>query len=411
MSTISRPSAVLLSRPRVRQDPNSIRVLLFSVDPHSPPWSHALSPRAARMLWDGLTTTLFASAGEKFLHVAQTALFKPEDDPTVTDWVQVSKDPSSLIVVRGVSTLVPDGQNWIARFPAADAQELWRELEGLLFAEMRGRTRPATPPVTGPTQHWVEVAPGVKLFCMEHPGGNPPLVFVHGAFCDHTLWRYQLNHFAANYRCVALDLRGHGSSDKPQGSYLAEVWAQDLENVLVTLDVDQPVLIGHSMGASAVLEFAAASARHISGLVLIEPAVIVDDRETELFAELSLGQEGTAEFARRFLRRVHDLLGSEMSSQLTDPLRRIMLSTPPHVVAGLDEALFSFATGSIAGRVIAPTYVLLAEHRFEDARFFRRYMPRADVHLAEDVNHFPMLASPGRTNAAIAEFVASLIAD
>jgi pimeloyl-ACP methyl ester carboxylesterase len=162
------------------------------------------------------------------------------------------------------------------------------------------------------------------------------------------------------------------------------------------------------MGASAALMLAATSALPLAGLVLLEPAVIVDDRETQLFAELSLGREGTPEFARRFLHRVRDLLGSDMPPQLADALRRIMLATPPHVVAGLDEALFSFSTSLTAAHVHVPTLVVLAAHRFEDARFFRRYIPHAQVHVGEDSNHFPMLVSPGRTNSALAQFVEAL---
>lgn len=408
MAITSRPSAELLKRPTVRADPNGTHIVLSSGS-SSPPWSRVLSPRAARTLWDGLTTALFATAGEKFLHFAQTALFKPETDPTVTDWVQVSKDPSDLVVVRGVSTLAPNGQNWIARFSKTDGQELWRELEALLFSEVRGRPhRPAVPALTtgGPARHNIDIAPGLKLFCEEHPGGDPPLLFVHGAFCDHTIWRYQVANFSTKHRCLAPDMRGHGSSGKPAGSYLAEVWASDLEQLAMALNVRRPVLIGHGMGASAALMLAATSALPLAGLALLEPAVIVDDRETQIFAELSLGREGTPEFARRFLQRVHDLLGSEMPSQQADALRRIMLATPPHVIAGLDEALLSFSTSLTATHIHVPTLVLLAAHRYEDARFFRRYIPHAQVHVGDDVDHFPMLASPGRTNAALAQFVA-----
>jgi pimeloyl-ACP methyl ester carboxylesterase len=298
---------------------------------------------------------------------------------------------------------------------------LWEALEPLLFSEVRGRARPApsAPPAPAPaaasgpvtpTRRTVLVEPQVKLVCDDYPGADPPLLFVHGAFCDHTIWRYQVAHFAASHRCATLDLRGHGASDKPRGSYLAATWAADLEQVCQTLDLHAPVLVAHSLGASAALHLAAYTTRPLSGLVLIEPAAIVDDREAQLFAEFSLGPETAPDFGPRFARRVQNLLGDELAPSLADPLRRVMMATPPHVAAGLDEAMFSFSTGPVAARVTVPTLVLLAVHRSEDAHFFQRYMRRADVRVMEDVTHFPMLVTPGRTNAAIGEFLQRLAA-
>jgi pimeloyl-ACP methyl ester carboxylesterase len=411
MSASHRPVAVLIHRPTVTRDPRGHIVISAEVD--AQPWSRALGARAARTLWDGLTTRLFGGAGEKFIHVAQTAMIKPETDPGVSDWIRLSEDPSGLLVIRGLSTLAPNEQNWIARLTLQDAQKIWRELEALLFAEIHGRVRApsasATPPeslpATGPARRMVHVTPEVRVAVEDYPGPQPSLLFVHGAFCDHSIWRYQTAFFAANHRCVSVDLRGHGASDKPLGSYLPEVWADDLTRVIAALGLKSPVVVGHSLGASAALELAARGAPALGGLVLIEPAVIVDEREAELFAQYTLGEPGTPDFSRRFVNRVANLIGDDLTPTLAEPLRRVMLATPPHVAAGLDEATFMFATGPIAVRVHVPALVLLAVHRSEDASFFSRYLRGSDVRLLQDVSHFPMLATPGRVNAAISEFL------
>jgi pimeloyl-ACP methyl ester carboxylesterase len=423
MTAHVRPTAVLIRRPTVVQEGQSGRFVL-SAETESAGWARALSARAARVLWDGLTTNLFGGAGEKFIHAAQTALFQPEADPEVTDWVRVSRDPSGLLVIRGLSTVAADRQNWIARLTEQDGQQLWRVLEELLFAEGRGRVRPrpdgraalagepadgraAAPPGTGPLRHSVRVADGVQIACEDHAGGEPALLFVHGAFADRSIWRYQAGAFARQHRCVLLDMRGHGVSDRPDGGYQAEGWADDLEQVCAALDLRAPVVIAHSMGASAAMVLAATT-RRARGLVLIEPAVITDDREAELFARFSLGPEGTPVFAERFRGRVGELIGEGLPAQLADPLRRTMLATPAYVAAALDEALFTFATGPVASRLRIPALVLLAVHRSEDAHFYRRYLRSADVRVMADDTHFPMLATPGRTNAAISEFIQSL---
>jgi len=85
--------------------------------------------------------------------------------------------------------------------------------------------------------------------------GKPPLLFVHGGYCDAWCWdRYFLPWFAAQgYAAHALSLRGHGASGGRETLFVAgiEDYAADVERVAATLPL-APVLIGHSMGASVV---------------------------------------------------------------------------------------------------------------------------------------------------------------
>ena len=85
--------------------------------------------------------------------------------------------------------------------------------------------------------------------------GRPPLLFVHGGYCDAWCWDpYFLPWFAARgYPAHALSLRGHGASGGRETLFVAGVddYAVDVKSVAETLG-SPPVLIGHSMGASVV---------------------------------------------------------------------------------------------------------------------------------------------------------------
>src|SRR5690348_6869606 len=64
------------------------------------------------------------------------------------------------------------------------------------------------------------VRDGVRLSYREVEGDRPPILLVHGWCCDHTFMAPQLEHFArSGHRVVAVDLRGHGGSDKPEQRY------------------------------------------------------------------------------------------------------------------------------------------------------------------------------------------------
>lgn len=97
----------------------------------------------------------------------------------------------------------------------------------------------------------------------------PPLVLVHG-IRDLAWSLHRLAHaFCRDYHVVSLDLRGHGDSDKP-GIYTPLHYVADLYNVLTQLGLERPVLVGHSLGAQIVAQYAAISARAPAAAILIE---------------------------------------------------------------------------------------------------------------------------------------------
>src|ERR1700741_242771 len=87
------------------------------------------------------------------------------------------------------------------------------------------------------------------------PTGRPPLLFVHGGYCDAWCWEpYFLPWFAARgYAAYALSLRGHGKSPGFESLFITSLadYESDVEYVAALLP-EQPVLIGHSMGAAIV---------------------------------------------------------------------------------------------------------------------------------------------------------------
>lgn len=97
----------------------------------------------------------------------------------------------------------------------------------------------------------------------------PAVVFVHGAALDHTVWALQSRYFAHHGRAVlALDLPGHGRSEGPLLPTLKEM-ARWVVKVLDAAGLEQAALVGHSLGATIVLETAGQFPERVSGLVLI----------------------------------------------------------------------------------------------------------------------------------------------
>jgi non-heme chloroperoxidase len=99
--------------------------------------------------------------------------------------------------------------------------------------------------------HMVTGAGGIRLHVVET--GNPlarPIVFVHGFSQCSLVWTRQLtSDLGADFRLIAMDLRGHGLSDKPREGYGdSKLWADDIHAVLQALRTEQPVICCWSYG-------------------------------------------------------------------------------------------------------------------------------------------------------------------
>jgi non-heme chloroperoxidase len=121
--------------------------------------------------------------------------------------------------------------------------------------------------------HSVVGGGGVRLHVVET--GNPSgqaILFLHGFSGGHLVWRKQLESDLANdFRLVAMDLRGHGLSDKPRDAYAdAGPWAEDVQAVIATLGLEQPVLSGWSFGGVVISDYLRHYGEsHVGGLHLV----------------------------------------------------------------------------------------------------------------------------------------------
>ncbi len=80
-------------------------------------------------------------------------------------------------------------------------------------------------------------------------GGNgPPLVLIHGFPQTWWEWRHMMPQLASRHTVVAVDLRGAGHSDKPQGGYDKASLAGDVHGVMTALGFDKYAVGGHDIG-------------------------------------------------------------------------------------------------------------------------------------------------------------------
>lgn len=117
--------------------------------------------------------------------------------------------------------------------------------------------------------HRIEVEKDVSLFVQDW-GKGQSIIFISGWPFDHRSWEYQFNTLPQHgFRCLGIDMRGFGMSDRPWGIYNYDIFARDVQIVLEKLQITNALLVGHSMGGAISLHYAATyGTKHISKVIL-----------------------------------------------------------------------------------------------------------------------------------------------
>ncbi|MEV4106125.1 alpha/beta fold hydrolase [Nonomuraea sp. NPDC049695] len=182
---------------------------------------------------------------------------------------------------------------------------------------------------------------GIKLVYREEGDpASPPLVLIHGRTADHNDWNGITQHFAARYRVLALDLRGHGASDHP-GSYELGEMAADVVALLDHLGIERATVIGHSLGGVVAYRMAMDHPERVERLVLEDapPPLPFENRPP-------IVEDDSATFDWRMMHQTE--------RQLTDPdpalLERLGKITAPTLVLSGGE-LSHVGTEAVAERI------------------------------------------------------------
>lgn len=237
----------------------------------------------------------------------------------------------------------------------------------------------------------VALHPQVNLSVIDIAPDHPrhTMLFVHGFGGQATQWQYQLHNFSSTNRVIAVDLRGHGASDKPRFGYEMDQILSDLGMVLDTLGVTEKiVLAGHSFGGAVVTEFATAHPARVGQLILIAAA---------------------GEYRLNPVFRLLLNLPSAYLQALV-PLTRKWLGAPPHILQSwYMNILVNWNGWNLFRNLRQPTLVIRGHLDAVFEKVLAEEVPRA-IPGAEDIDvgasgHMVMLERREAVNRAISRFI------
>lgn len=249
------------------------------------------------------------------------------------------------------------------------------------------------------------VRDGVALSYEETGRGDPPFLFVHGWCCDHTHFAPQVAHYGRRHRAVAVDLRGHGASDKPEQVYTVEGFADDLAWLCGRLALTGPVVVGHSLGGVVALDLAARYPDLPAAIVLLDSSAVPTPGllaylhpAVDRFRGPDYRERGRAFFSNMFM-------------PTDDPGRKArivegMCATPQHVMVSAFDQLVGYDSLPAAERCRVPVLAIASRVPSSDHARFHKLCPQLLTGQVVGAGHFLHLEVPEQVHPMIDRFLA-----
>jgi pimeloyl-ACP methyl ester carboxylesterase len=263
---------------------------------------------------------------------------------------------------------------------------------------------------------------GREVSVVDTGGDAPPILWIHGLGGVWQNWLLNIPAFMDTHRCVALDLPGFGQSALPAGEVSIHGYARVVDAVCRQLGVEEPVVVGNSMGGFTGAELAVSFPTRISKLVLVAAAGLSTEyllREPLLaaaraFAALTArtGLRGAPVVRRPRLRRFALQLVVRYPERLSVPLTTELVggANAPGFIDAFD-ALMGYSFRDRLEKIEVPVMIVWGRHDMlvpvEDAEMFEHLIgDNARSVIFEDTGHLPMLERPSRFNELLAGFIA-----
>lgn len=257
--------------------------------------------------------------------------------------------------------------------------------------------------------HFANIGSLTIHYAIDGSADDSPLVFVHSLGTDLRLWDTLIPHFAADFKIIRYDLRGHGLSDCPPASYSIQNHADDLTNLLDKLQIDSTVLVGMSVGGMIAMSFAAAYPQRVEKLVLADTNTTIGT--TAMWNERiqTLRQNGMESLAEPILARWFVPAFAQQQPALYRGYYNMLTRTPVTGYTATCEAIRDADLSDTLPNIKTPTLVLCGSEDVSTppnvVRALASKLPDGKFELVENAGHLPCIEQGDTVASLIKDFL------
>ena len=245
---------------------------------------------------------------------------------------------------------------------------------------------------------------GARVHYLNYGKGDAALVLIHGWTMNVDNWRDQIPDFANRSRVLAIDLPGHGQSDKPQVSYTMDYFARAVEAVMRDAKVKRGVLVGHSMGTPVARQFYRKYPEKTLAIVIVD-GVLRPLGDKAMMDQMIAGFRGP-KYQEVIIQMLTQMKGG-LAAEAMERIKTTSLSTPQNVAVSAMEGM---ADPAIWGedKINVPVLAIMAKNPFfppNIEELSRGIAPNMDFRMWDSVGHFVMMEKPKEFNEAVFGFL------
>jgi esterase len=250
--------------------------------------------------------------------------------------------------------------------------------------------------------------------------GKPPFLLLHGGSAYAHWWDFVAPAFAESFHVVALDQRGHGDSEHADPpAYGTRHYLTDLHQLILTLGLRKPVLMGHSMGGHNALIYATQHARELAALILVDTEAAYPEAAVQFLRKLGEKPAKAFDSLAEAVTQFHLLPRETLIS--VEKLRYLASFAFTQQPTGKWSAKLDRTTlfrEPIDGRpllphITCPTLFVRAQHSpllsYDKVEKLVRRLPNGHWVEVKDTYHHVMLDNPGGLVQAVREFLAHVL--
>lgn len=248
---------------------------------------------------------------------------------------------------------------------------------------------------------------GSKIY-YEKAGQGDVVIFIHADALDSRQWDSQFEYFAKKYTVIRYDIRGFGKSEIPRNTSYS--FSEDLNKIMQVLSIKKAHLIGLSLGAAVIVDFALTHPDKVHSLVLADSGISGDGFD-KLFVErineiIDLAKQGDLEKAKEFWLNLNIFDYSRKNPYVWRVVDQMVRDTSGYRWYGKNQPMDMHPRAvERLSSIKVPTLILVGEHDILDfqrkSKLLHGQIKESNLVTIPNAGHLSNMDNPAEFNRLI----------